>query len=122
MPRWTGAGLEQQERRREVLCVLRGDTYVFLWFVCPVGAGVRVWAAPRRSQAVDAESTGPMDMAVSYGMMVGGVDGARRGQHNALGIAFTTVHCSARKKTTNGFRGLSGVWRDLGSSGRTREG
>ena len=60
----------------------------FLWFVCPVGAGVRVWAAPRRSQAVDAESTGPMDMAVSYGMLVGGMDGARRGQHNALGIAF----------------------------------
>ena len=40
------------------------------------------WAAavPGRLRAVDADSTGPGGRAASYGMVVGGMDGARRGQ------------------------------------------
>ena len=51
-----------------------------------VGAGIPgsvSWAVPGRSQAVDAESTGPRGRASSH-MVVGGMDGARRGQHNAF--------------------------------------
>ena len=65
------------------------ETYVleFLpWeFLRPVGADVPEpcvsWAAavPGRLRAVDAESTGPGD-----GIVVGGIDGARRSQHNAF--------------------------------------
>ena len=84
------------------------ETYVLV--VLTPGGFLRIpvrvsWAAavPGRLRAVDAESTGPGGRPASYVMVVGGIDGARRGH--------TMIFVSSRtQKATTDFRGLSGVW------------